>query len=92
MTSLVEILVRLIYFTGGAFLRNYLEHNDEVKYVDGLLANSQDWDWFTELIEANYDIEDVNDWGAFRGSHLNQIFSKYIKILEIGNCETSSQS
>lgn len=89
MTSLVEILVRLIYFTGGAFLRNYLEHNDEVKYVDGLLANSQDWDWFTELIEANYDIEDVNDWGAFRGSHLNQIFSKYIKILEIYKGELS---
>ncbi len=31
---------------------SYKKRNDEVKYVDGLLANSQDWDWFTELIEA----------------------------------------
>ena len=36
-------------FTGGVFLRNYLDHKDEVKYVDGLLANSQEWNWFIEM-------------------------------------------
>lgn len=73
-------------------MRNFLDHKDEVKYVDGLLANSQDWNWFTELVEASYDFEDINDWKTFRGSHLNQLFSKYIKILEIYKGELSASN
>jgi len=64
-------------------LKNYLEHEDEVKYVDGLLANSQEWDWFVKSVEENYDFKDVNDWISFRRSHLQDIFSKCIKILEV---------
>ena len=35
-------------------MRNYLDHKDEVRYIDGLLANSQEWNWFIELVESNY--------------------------------------
>ena len=70
-------------------MKNYLEHNDEVKYVDGLLENSQEWDWFIELVESNFDFEDINDWPSYRGSHLNQIFTKCIKILEVYKGELS---
>lgn len=70
-------------------MKNYLDHKDEVRYVDGLLANSQEWNWFIELVERNYDFDDINDWSSFRGSHLNQIFSKCIKILEVYKGELS---
>ena len=70
-------------------MRNYLDHKDEVRYVDGLLANSQEWNWFIELLESNYDFEDINDWPAFRGSHLNQVFVKCIKVLEVYKGELS---
>ena len=29
---------------------NYLEHEKTVKYVDGLLAHSQDWQWMIDEI------------------------------------------
>ncbi len=70
-------------------MRNYLDHKDEVRYVDGLLANSQEWNWFIELLESNYDFEDINDWPAFRGSHLNQVFAKCVKVLEVYKGELS---
>ena len=73
-------------------MRNYLDHKDEVRYVDGLLANSQEWNWFIELVESTYDFEDINDWSSFRGSNLNQIFSKCIKILEVEQCKELIQS
>ena len=31
-------------------MKNYLEHETEVKYVDGILAKSQDWQWLIEII------------------------------------------
>ena len=30
---------------------NYLEHETEVKYVDGLLAHSQEWQWLIEKLK-----------------------------------------
>ena len=48
-------------------MKNYLEHNDEVKYVDGLLENSQEWDWFIELVESNFDFEDIEFYSGVVG-------------------------
>lgn len=79
----------LNYLIGGVLLKNYFEHKDKVKYVDGLLANSQDWDWFVKYVEENYDFKDINDWMAFKGSYLQDIFSKCVKIFEVFKGELS---
>ena len=39
-------------------MKNYLEHDDKVRFVEALLSKSQDWRWFIELIEATYEIND----------------------------------
>lgn len=64
-------------------MKNYLEHNDEVRFVDGLLANSQEWNWFVELLEETYDFNDICNWVDFRGSYLQQVFIKCIRVLEV---------
>jgi len=28
----------------------YLEHEEEVKFVDGILAHSQEWQWLVDIM------------------------------------------
>ena len=44
---------------------NYLKHSIKVKYIDGLLAREQEWQWFVECIEKNYDISDIDTWNEY---------------------------
>ena len=63
---------------------NYLEHEIEVKYVDGLLARSQEWQWLITQIEKPCEINKINSWDDFRknNSSSRNVLSYFIKILE----------
>ena len=37
-------------------MKNYLEHETEVKFYDYVLAQKTDWQWFIDLIEENFGI------------------------------------
>ncbi|AMN31538.1 hypothetical protein ACV3ZD_13590 [Clostridium perfringens] len=69
-------------------MNNYFEHEEQVKYVDGLLAKSQDWQWIIEYIEKNFTLEDVSDWEEFqtRDRNLREVLLHFIKIVEV--CRT----
>ena len=37
---------------------NYLEHKTQVKFVDGLLAQSQEWQWLIDEIQERFEIKE----------------------------------
>ena len=37
-------------------MKNYIEHEQRVAYVDGLLAHSQEWNWMITYIETEFDV------------------------------------
>jgi len=75
-------------------MRNYIEHDIRVKYIDGLLSQSQDWEWFICYVEDNYDLEDVISWDEFRTKYnrLSEVYSSFIKIIEIIDTSLKSNS
>lgn len=65
--------------------KNYLDHEIYVKFVDGLLEQSQNWQWFIEYIEDNYNLSDISSYIEYqnRSNSLICILSNFTKILEI---------
>lgn len=68
-------------------MNNYLEHADKVKYIDGLIAHSQEWQWFIDLIYKTYDIHEINSWHDYENisSVARAVFNYFIKILEVSD-------
>lgn len=57
-------------------MKNYLEHEIKVKFIDGVLAKSQEWQWFIKCVEENYELDEIQNYFEFRSS-----ISKWIDIL-----------
>lgn len=68
-------------------MKNYLEHDTEVKYVDGILAKSQEWQWFIEIIENDYDLDDIFTYTEFqqKNAPLIRLMGNFLKILEVSD-------
>lgn len=75
-------------------MKNYIEHDIRVKYIDGLLSHSQDWGWFVQCIEQDFDLEDITSWGEFRStySRLSDVYSSFVKISEISDVPPKPKS
>ncbi|MDD7464093.1 MAG: hypothetical protein SOW41_00040 [Anaerococcus sp.] len=71
--------------------KNYLDHEIHVKFVEGILEQSQSWQWFIEYIENNYDLSDISSYIEYknRSNSLVSILSKFANILEI--CDSNFQ-
>ena len=44
---------------------NYLEHKTQVKFVDGLLAQSQEWQWLIDEIQERFEIKEITSWEQY---------------------------
>ncbi|WP_051671817.1 hypothetical protein [Oribacterium sp. P6A1] len=68
-------------------MKNYLEHEIEVKYIDGILAKSQEWQWFIEIIENDYDLDDISTNFEFqqKNAPLRRLIGYFLKILEVSD-------
>lgn len=66
-------------------MKNYLEHEDKVKYIDGLLARSQDWQWFIDLLQETFDIHDVASWAEYESNikPTRDVLSYFVKVQEV---------
>ena len=64
---------------------NYLEHDIRVRYIDGLLARAQDWQWFVECIEESYNLSDIKTWNEYwsRNKEIRDVYAYFVKIAEI---------
>ncbi len=65
-------------------MENYLDHDQEVKFGDSLLEQSQDWQWFIDLIEERYELCDVKSYNEFqeRTYYYIEILQKLTKVVE----------
>lgn len=69
--------------------KNYLDHEISVRFVDGILEQNQDWQWFIDYIEENYNLSDANSYIEFqnRSNSLIRILRNFINILEVCDSE-----
>ncbi len=44
---------------------NYFEHEYNVRYVDGILEHSQEWQWLFDYVEKQYSFSNPEDWHEF---------------------------
>lgn len=68
-------------------MKNYLDHEIEVKYMDGILAQSKEWQWFIDCIESTFELSDISNYDEFkkRNAPLRRIMGNLINITEISN-------
>jgi len=68
-------------------MKNYLEHDDKVRYGDGLLAHSQEWQWFVDLLHETFEVNEVRSWKEYENSvhTLRNVFSYFVRILEVSD-------
>lgn len=57
-------------------MKNYIEHKERVKYIEGLLNKSCDWQWYIDYIEKEFEI----DFSMASYADFNSVF---IKIREV---------
>lgn len=68
-------------------MKNYLEHNDRVKYVDGLLSHSQEWQWFIDLLIKTFDIHEIKSWKDYEklSCFIKDILGYFVNILKVSD-------
>lgn len=61
----------------------YLDHEERVKFVDGVLAHSQEWQWLIDIIGEKAEFKDIDSWGDFVNERiqLQTIYEYFVKIL-----------
>ncbi len=66
---------------------NYLEHKTKVRYGDGLLQHSQEWQWMINEIEECFEIKEINSWKQYlsESGPIRDVLGYFVKILEICN-------
>ena len=66
-----------------------MEHEDKVKFVDGVLAKSQEWQWFIECVEQKFELDDIKNYEEFKEKNipLREILGKFIRIVEVSDKE-----
>lgn len=70
-------------------MKNYLEHDIKVKYIDGTLSFEKNWQWFIDIIERDFsvDLDNVIDANTFKEKFqvIKDVYSYLIKINRIDN-------
>lgn len=74
--------------------KNYLEHEENARAIDGCLSQSQEWDWFIKIVENSFDLEDVKNWQAFleKLGNLASIYRLLIHIRRVSKCDLNPAS
>ena len=64
---------------------NYLEHKTQVKFVDGLLAQSQEWQWLIDEIQERFEIKEITSWEQYiaESVSIRNVFEYFVKILNV---------
>ena len=70
---------------------NYLEHEYEVKYMDGCLEASKDWKWFLDSLYDSFDFSDVNHWNDYQQANpLRKVYTYITRIVSIEDVHLQS--
>ena len=65
-------------------VRNYLEHEEKVKFMEAVFNKEHEWQWFIDCIEENFEIEEVKLWVEYTNQHrdIEEILSSFLKVVE----------
>lgn len=69
-------------------MKNYFEHEIEVKYCDGILNNTTDWQWLICEIENEFSgYTEISTWEEFMNGYrdISSVYSHLVKINSILN-------
>ena len=64
-------------------MNNQIERNIREMYIENLLKNSQDWDWYINYLEENFDINfEVNSLDDFKKCYvdISEAFDSLLRI------------
>lgn len=65
-------------------VRNYLEHEEKVKFMEAVFNKDHEWQWFIDCIEENFEIKEVKFWVEYTNQRRNieEILSSFLKVVE----------
>lgn len=68
-------------------MKNYIEHETSVRFMDQYFNKDTDWQWFVDLIEEDFELNDVSSWKDYISLNwrYGQLYSCLEKIIEVGN-------
>ena len=68
-------------------MKNYIEHETSVRFMDQYFNKGTDWQWFVDLIEEDFELNDVSSWKDYISLNwrYGQLYSCLEKIIEVGN-------
>ena len=63
-------------------MKNYFDHKTKVKFIDGILEKSTDWQWIIGIMERDFDFKPVNSWSEFLVNYRNlgDVYSCLLRI------------
>ncbi|MGN1222850.1 MAG: hypothetical protein ACI4T1_01820 [Christensenellales bacterium] len=65
-------------------MKNYIDHDVEVKYYDALFERSKNWQWFVNTIEQDFyfDEQEITSWKDYNQKYqdISEIYEYFIKI------------
>lgn len=65
--------------------KNYLEHEDCVRFMENYLNKNTEWKWFVDLVDETFEFKDVVSWTDYISAcwRYGQIFSYFQKLVDI---------
>ena len=67
-------------------MRNYIKHEILVKYQEGILSQSKDWQWFIDYVEENYDFEDISTYKEYLNrNEYEKLYGNFTRIIDIAD-------
>ena len=63
---------------------NYLGHEERVKFYENYLNRSKEWQFFVDLIQEKFEINDINSFDEFLTQKpiISKVFSYFVNIVE----------
>lgn len=64
---------------------NYFDHEENVKFVDGILEYSQEWQWLFDYIDKRYVFEEPKSWHEFvdNSYSIRELIVRFEKIRNV---------
>ena len=70
-------------------MKNYLDHETKVRFMDQYYKKENDWQWFVDIVQNDFDWSDVSSCDEFikvwqRNGYVFSFFEKIVEIGELG--------
>lgn len=85
MYKLIQVYSWIFIYRGGSSIKNYIDYECEVRIVNNILANKDDWDFLVKYINKNFDLVDITSWDEFLNINNEVNLYLYEYFMQISN-------